>query len=82
MVLLFVVIFILLWLTPLFTVIRHGRGVVMPNFSRVDKILSEKNSFHSIMPQWDSTFGKIIYYFHLTLTALAVLFFITLFFVF
>jgi|GEM_PF-3519855 len=54
-------IFLLLF-SPALTVIKYGRGIVMPNFSRVDRILAEKNSMHSTLPQWNSTFGKIMYY--------------------
>ena len=59
-----IVLFILLILITLsiLNVMRYGKGVIRPNFERVDRILWEKNTLAIKMLPWNSTLGKIVYY--------------------
>lgn len=42
---------------------RYGKGILFPNFARVDRRLSEKTGFHFHGPySWNSNFGKTTYY--------------------
>ena len=70
------IICIFLWMRSDILVMVYGRGILRPDFARVDKILNEKNSMHSALPQWNSTFGKIMYYLSLILTVLAISLFV------
>ncbi|WP_352422276.1 hypothetical protein [Proteiniphilum sp.] len=57
------IIIMVLLLYPLITVIRYGKGVLLPNFARVDRLLTQKTGFHFRGPySWNSLFGKIVYY--------------------
>jgi|LSQX01.1.fsa_nt_gb hypothetical protein len=43
----------------LIRVMIYGRGVLKPNFERVDDMFFEKKS---ISTNWNTTFGKVVYY--------------------
>ena len=47
----------------LIRVMIYGRGIIKPDFNRVDEIFSEKTGFPST---WNTTFGKCVYYIFLT----------------
>lgn len=59
-----IILFILLLLISLsiLNVMRYGKGIIRPNFERVDRILWEKNTLGIKMLPWNSTLGKMVYY--------------------
>ncbi len=43
----------------LIRIMIYGRGILKPNFERVDDMFFEKKS---ISTNWNTTFGKVVYY--------------------
>jgi hypothetical protein len=46
-----------------------GRGILFPDFQRIDKFYARKN----IITKWDSRFGRFVYYFGLVLLILSLI---------
>lgn len=38
---------------------KDGKSLLFPNFERVDRMFGEK---HRVVTNWNTTFGKIVYY--------------------
>ncbi len=53
------IIFFIISFVTLFRVVKYGKSLLFPNFERVDRMFGEK---HRVVTNWNTTFGKIVYY--------------------
>ena len=65
-----ILILCLLVLINLIKVMVYGKGILRPDFKRVDKNFSSITGFGS---KWNTTFGKIVYYLLLIFILLSII---------